>query len=439
MASISRTDGTVLHRRHFLQLASAGSLSLALPNAESFAFDNDGRLPVAGVTTIYQRNSHADVIFGKIMEGFDQKGGHGPKLKLASLYIEQIGKSDIGVDKAKKHGVQLYDSIQAAVTNGGQGIPAGVIIVGEHGKYPKTPKTNQTMYPRRRFFDAVADTLQKHGKIVPVFNDKHLSYNWKDANHMYQRTKNLKIPFMAGSSLPTTWRDPQLTLPLGVEIEEAIAVAYGGVESYGFHALELLQCMVERRKGGESGIDRIRCITGDKILEAEEQKHWSRELVKAALKVQPNIKPDKIDEQLEKKLTKSGPFFLLNYRDGFKASVYMANGISRDMSFAARIRSVDPTTKMVERRIVACNFTMEMDHPYGHFSYLVNSIEKMIHTGKPTYPVERTVLTTGVLDALMHSYVGTQEWVDTKHLAISYEPVDWPNAESPKFEPPPKS
>jgi len=76
--------------------------------------------------------------------------------------------------------------------------------------------------------------------------------------------------------------------------------------------------------------------------------------------------------------------------------------------------------------------------PFGHFSFLLNSIEKMIETGKPTYPVERTLLTTGVLDALMHSYVGTQEWVDTKHLNIAYDPVEWPNAETKQFEPPAK-
>ena len=61
------------------------------------------------------------------------------------------------------------------------------------------------------------------------------------------------LAFMSGSSLPVTWRTPSLDMPLDTEVEEAVTVCYGGVDSYDFHGLETLQCMVERRKGGEPG------------------------------------------------------------------------------------------------------------------------------------------------------------------------------------------
>src|SRR2546422_887467 len=78
--------------------------------------------------------------------------------------------------------------------------------------------------------------------------------SWAVARWMSDLSRELMFPFMAGSLIPVTWRRPPLRLPRNCELTEAVAVGFGPFEGYGFHALEGLQCMAERRRGGETGV-----------------------------------------------------------------------------------------------------------------------------------------------------------------------------------------
>ena len=209
------------------------------------------KLPVAAIVTTYGPDTHADAIVTKILEGYAHDGGPGPGLKLTSIYVDQQHPKDMSRTLAEKHGFRIGKSIDEALTLGtGRLAVSGVLILGEHGVYPDTP-TGQKQYPRRKFFDEVTETFNRIGQVVPVFNDKHLSYNWPDAKHMYDTALEMKIPFMAGSSLPVVWRLPPLVLERNCDLDEAFALGYGPLEGFGFHTLEVLQCMVERRRGGE--------------------------------------------------------------------------------------------------------------------------------------------------------------------------------------------
>ncbi len=142
---------------------------------------------VAAVVTEYRLHSHADVIVGKILEGYNYDGGAGPNLQLASLYVDQFPDKDMSRGLSKKYSFPIRDSIEGAVTLGGKELAVdGVVIVGEHGDYPLNAK-GQKLYPRRRFFEAVTKVFEKTGKSVPVFNDKHLAATWDDARWMYDR------------------------------------------------------------------------------------------------------------------------------------------------------------------------------------------------------------------------------------------------------------
>ena len=235
---------------------------------------------IAAIITEYRYHSHADVIIGKILEGPLYDGKDRPKLQIVSVFVDQFPANDMSRDLAKKYGFTIFDSIADALTLKGNMLAVdGVLCIGEHGKYPVNAK-GQILYPRRRFFEAVSRYFVKTTKSVPVFNDKHLAATWDDAKWMYDRSRELSVPFLAGSSIPLTWRRPELKLPRNCDLTEAVQIGYGHFEAYGFHALEGLQCMAERRKGGESGVKAVKCLQGEEMWKAPMPANGRRNVLK---------------------------------------------------------------------------------------------------------------------------------------------------------------
>ena len=407
-----------LNRRDWLKTTAGGvSIAMGLGHVAWASNKPNRKLPVAAVVTTYGANSHADVIVGKVLEGYQQDGGPGPDLEIVSMYTDQTPKNDLSRSLAEKHGFRICGTIDEAITLGtGKVRVAGVLSIGEHGDYPLTKDTKQKMYPRRRLFDAIAASFRKAGSVVPVFNDKHLSYNFADAKHMYDTAREMGIPLMAGSSVPVTWRRPAVALPMGCEIEAAIGVGYGGLEPYGFHAIEGLQCMIERRKGGESGVSSVQAVRGEAAWKAERDERWSQELLEAALATMPNTPEGKLEDNLRP----DSPFYLFKHRDGLRSAVAMANGVARHFGFAAKLKG--------QAQPIAVWFELDYRKPFEHFAYLLQAIDQMFQTGTPSYPVERTLLTTGLIDSVMHSLADKGKHLDTPQLKIAYQPVDWPFA-----------
>lgn len=381
-------------------------------------------LRIAAVVTVYKRNSHADVIVGRVLEGFTLDGkGERPNLKLVSLYVDQTPQGDLSKPQADKHKFLLAKTVEQALTLGTVKLAVdGVLLVAEHGQY-ESSKTGQKLYPKPRLFGEIVKVFKDSGRVVPVFSDKHLADNWKDANAIYSAAKKMKFPLMAGSSLPSYRREPSADVRRDQELKEIVAVAYGGVEPYGFHALEMIQCLVERRKGGETGIASVQCLTGDAVWEAGRKNIYSEKLMQAALKLARRRRG--ADKPLTETV-RSPTAFIIRYRDGLKSSVIMLNGAAIGFSVAWAAKSDD--------KIQATLFALQEPRPYMHFTYLLKGVEQMMHTGKPTWPVERTLLTTGILHAVMRSKTADGKKIKTPHLGIKYRST-WNWTQPPKFEP----
>ena len=381
---------------------------------------------VAAIVTEYRLHSHADVIVGKILEGYLHDGGSGPSLRVVSMYVDQFPAADMSRDLAKKHQFKITETIANALTVGGKDLAVdGVLCIGEHGNYPKNDR-GQVLYPRKRFFAEVTDVFARCKKSVPVFNDKHLAATWEDAHWMYERSRELFVPFLAGSSIPVAWRKPPLQLPRESLIEGAVQVGYGPFEAYGFHALEGLQCMVERRKGGETGVQAVQCLQGGEMWRALDQGRWSRKLLEGALECVPAHAPG--DYRAATSKAEDSGLILIEYRDGLKAAVAMMNGYVHEgdggaFCFAGQLRG--------EPKPRATQFYLQQPDPFAHFGHLVRAIDTTIQTGHAVYPVERTLLTTGILDAAMISRAERHRRVETPYLAVGYQPTDWGFATEP--------
>ncbi|MBK9166824.1 MAG: hypothetical protein IPM24_05095 [Bryobacterales bacterium] len=388
-----------MQRRTFLQTAA---LAAAAPLAGA------PRKKIATLSSTYHVRSHSDNFITRFIEGYwIHEKFYEPPFEVSSLWMDQIHPGDIGHKLARSYGFKVTNSIEEALTLGtGKLAVDGVILVCEHGNYPFNEK-NQHLYPRYEFYTGVTDVYRKVGKSAPIFVDKHLSYDWTKAKRMFDISREMKFPLMAGSSLPVTFRRPELDYPLGVEFEDAVMVGGGWVSDGGvFHNLETLQVFVERRKGGESGIRAVEHISGPKVWEAAQAGRWNPELMRVALTRGLKLRPGRPEDVTNPVLA------LLEYNDGFKASIIMLPGMVGESMVALKVKGKPKPDSTL------CYIPIENSN---NFSMLVHGITQMIETGKPPFPVERTLLTTGALSFLMDSAHQGGKRIETPQLNIRYK------------------
>ncbi|MFW6600300.1 hypothetical protein ACQBAU_09815 [Propionibacteriaceae bacterium Y2011] len=367
---------------------------------------------VALIITAWFRGSHADVLATDLVQGYEWNGEFGPaRVEVVSAYLEQSGtvgpegqRPDVGLEILADGGVPLYPTPAEALGCGAPGVNVdGIVIIGEHGIYEEN-EYGQQVYPRRRFFDACVSAMIAADRFVPIFNDKHLAWNWTDAKAMYDTARRLGVPLLAGSSIPVAWRKPQGTeWPMGAPMTEIVCATYGPFERYGFHGLEGAQAFAERRAGGETGVVEVRGYEGDRV--AEGLATIDPDLLRRAVAETP-LRDGEGD--VDEAIAKIKYVITAVHRDGLKSATVISEGLQ-----GFGIAATGPEHE------VDCELHLQ-GNPHSHFRFLGRAAEQMIIDGVPPYPgAERTLLTGGILDHAMRNAKGAVE-PGTPHLDVSY-------------------
>lgn len=409
-----------ISRRRFL--ARSGAAAAAASAAHALAGDAAAPKRVAAVLTEFTYRSHAHVILENFLEPYLFNGkviDPRERFKIVSFYVDQFPEQEMARQVANEYGIPIYPSIGEALRLGGDKLACDAVLsIGEHGRYPSTDRW-QIMYPRKRFFDEIAAVCAADGRGVAVFSDKHLSYRWDWAKEMIETAERLHMPLMAGSSVPLAERRPPLEIPAGAPLVEAVAIHGGGVESYDFHCLEVLESLFEARRGGESGVRRVQFLEGADLWKAADEGRWSTELAEAAMRAElGNGLPPLRQLADSDRIGKSPPHgILLDYVDGKRAIALKLGSSGIRWNFACKLEG--------ESTLKATSFYVGPWQNRNLFKALSHAIQAHFQMGKAPYPVERTLLVTGVLAAAMDSRFEKGKPIDTPHLAIRYPPRDF--------------
>jgi len=387
----------------------------------------DRRPKVAIIATVDRPKSHTDVLISRWLEprpGDAAWGWPRPRTRIASIYLTQFPHNDLGKERCRKHNIPLCESVHEALTLGTDSLAVdGVVMVGEHGQYPWND-FGQHLYPRKELFDAIVETFRKVGKVVPVFCDKHYSWNADWAREMVDTAADMGFLLFGGSTLPLVKRVPYLALTGKEIVERAAFVYYGDDDAYGYHSMEFAQSILEWRQGAETG---IRNVTGWRGIEARRQINktpWLGKLIASACDAARNVNPRHVVGD-NPQYASDPTLFLFEYRDGARIAHINLTSHLTNWTCALEIKG--------ESKPRACAAVLAGEKPdyFAHFATLASVIEETIITGNPPCAVERPLLTTGAIDLAMQARSTPGVPLDTPQLAIAYTPT-------PQYNPMPR-
>ncbi len=375
------------------------------------------RKPRVAVLATYwaATRSHADWLVNKLIDGYWWQGAHlDSGIEIASVYLHQHDASQLGQKVAKAKGIPVYRSVAEAVTLGGKELAVdGVVIVGEHGDYA-TDMKGHWLLPRWWLYNQVIRVFEQSKRSVPVFNDKHFSYNWDDAKWMFDKSRELGFPLTGGSLLPVYYRKPEIELENDTPIKHSIVVGAAPDEGAIFHCIELLHAFVERRKGGETGVKSIQSIRGPESWKWVERNSWAADLLEAVAK-RLELKPENYRANPRTNIC------VIEYNDGTKAAI-IGVPIS-GWTYAGEIEGQNEPTI-----VSLLNFPGPFDQ-YHASNAQPHWIVEMMLTKKEPFHAERLLLTTGITNFYMESnwegskYSPVGRRIETPFLNMTYRPT----------------
>jgi hypothetical protein len=470
----------MLTRRRFVEYSALSSAMLAYrPLLRSGWAQPPGRpLRLAILGSVYRNQSQMQTLADRFLVGYPYDGEwHMPNVQVVSVYVDQLERqadaapspyqlamtgakvapsssakgiagglgrdrtvktqlapekpeasetpdprADLSRARAQQFGFHLCSNIPEALRCGGDRIAVdAVLAIVEQDDYPKNDR-GQILLPNYDFFQQCVEVFEDEGRGVPYFNHKQLSFSFEEAQTMVKTANRLRFPLLAGSSLPVTWRLPDVDIPLDAEVEEAVMVGNGELDGMDFDALEALQCMLERRKGGETGVKAVQLLEGDDVWAAGKAGRWSSDLLSSALSrsdtplgltVLDGRTQDLVASGVLPQLAKNPAAYCIEYTDGTRGTLLMLNGAIMDFNISARVGG---------HGMVSTQFFLPPAPNVAYSACLAAKIEQLFETRRAAYPLERTLLTTGVLEACLHSRHRLNQRLETPHLAIRYQP-----------------
>ena len=232
------------------------------------------------------------------------------------------------------------------------------------------------------------------------------------------RERNLEL--RSGASLSLTWRLPPVELPWETPLADALVVAQGPFPGAEMQALDALAPVIERRRGGESGVRRVYYLEGEAVWRAGDRGLWSWPLLAAALSRSDSPQGDSVlDGRTQDlvglgqvpKLARQPRALALEHEDGLRTTVLTLDGVVADFNFAVRA---------VDGAVVSAQLFRAPPPGEQHFSLLAAALEDWFRGGPPGWPLERGLLIAGLLETFAQPAARDPRGVATPDLRIKY-------------------
>lgn len=205
-----------------------------------------------------------------------------------------------------------------------------------------------------------------------------------------ESAKRVKFPLMGGCAMQAAFRLPQVDLPRGCEVEEALMAAVG---DRAYEAAEAMQSMLERRKPGGAGVRSSRKVEGEAVW----KEGFSSRLLAAALSRSdtpqgPTVKDGRTQDLVAsgevRRLAANPTAYVVEYADGLRATLLMLTGAVNDCNFAAQVRG---------RGVISTQFFMPPAPNQTATALLMAKVEDFLNSGIPPWPVERSLVAGAIV------------------------------------------
>ena len=396
-------------RRTFLHSASA------VPVAGLPIRTRPGAKRLAILASRWTPGSPARQVADRFLIGYPREDRwHRPAMDVVSLYVDRTPEVDQSRQRAAEFGFRIYSSVAEALRCGGDrlAVDGVLMLAGQGDDSGSGPSGSDLLEPMLRVFE-------EDRRTVPVYWDEPPGL--AQARKMVEASRQLGFPVLTGSSLPVTWRLPPLELPTGCRVEQALMVGIGSRRSDRYRAVETLQAMVERRRGGETGVRSVQSVAGEAVWRAGSSGRWSRDLVQAAVARSDSLQGETLKDGRPRDLVGSGELprlvedpevCLVDYSDGTSAAVLMLNGAVGDFTFAARLRDVS--------EVASTQFLLPPGPNHAGSVCLAARIEDLIQSGRSPVRPERAWIASGILDRWIESRDMGGLVLETPELTLEY-------------------